>query len=279
LKAWRWAVFKDGSTFLTERGLAQLCGVDQKSIGHHAKAWRDRKRDGGVAASLEAEGYAEDELFTPLPDGSHAYSERVCMAFLKYYALDAKAPTVGARRTMSKLLNAGLRFYIYGSLGYDPNSEINALWRQFHDRMALNPVPSGYFSIFKEGADLVVRAIQSGLSYGHETIPDISIGQIWGPRWTSKNLAQEYGDRCKHEHEYPEYFPQSKSRFAIEAWITPMRHYPRSANGSIPSMPPSTSNAISLNRVSPRLATHDNERPGLAKTREANVSAKRHLPR
>jgi hypothetical protein len=259
-------VFRDGSAFLTERGLARLCGVDQKSVSYHAKAWREGKRERGVARTLTADGYIASELYTPLSDGSYAFPEVVCMAFLKHYALDAKKPTEAARQTMGRLLQAGLRFYIYGSLGYDPGGETNALWEQFHDRMSLNPVPQGYFSIFKEGADLVVRAIQGGLAYGSETIPDISIGQAWSRHWKQKRLAEKYGERHKHPHQYPDYFPQSRSRFAIEAWIYPDDALPAFRGWLNTEYAPKHFTRYLAQKGVTALPANANAGPGLAKT-------------
>jgi hypothetical protein len=52
-------------------------------------------------------------------------------------------------------------------------------WRQFHDRVALvyDSVPHGYFSVFKEAADIIVTLIRSGANIGSAFVPDISIGQ------------------------------------------------------------------------------------------------------
>lgn len=34
---------------------------------------------------------------------------------------------------------------------------------------------------------------------------------IWSKYWTDNALVERYGERIKFEHNYPDYFPQSKS--------------------------------------------------------------------
>jgi hypothetical protein len=86
-------------------------------------------------------------------------------------------------------------------------------WRQFHDRVSLtyNSVPAGYFSVFKEIADIIVHLGQMGLTIDSTFVPDISVGIHWSKHWDEQNLAQKYGDRVKFEHNYPGYLPQAKS--------------------------------------------------------------------
>lgn len=40
--------------------------------------------------------------------------------------------------------------------------------------------PDGYFSVFKELADITVMLIRSGANLGSSFIPDIGVGQPWG---------------------------------------------------------------------------------------------------
>jgi len=87
------------------------------------------------------------------------------------------------------------------------------VWQQFHDRVSLtyDSVPFGYFSIFKEIADVVVTLIRSGANIGSTFIPDISVGQHWGQHWRNLNLEKEHGARTPYPHNYPSYFPQAAS--------------------------------------------------------------------
>ena len=98
-------------------------------------------------------------------------------------------------------------------VGYDLRSLIPEVWRQFHDRVSLafDSVPPGYFSIFKEIADIVVTLINGGAKIGNEFVPDISVGQHWAKYWCDNNLYLSFGERRKYSHNYPNYFPQATS--------------------------------------------------------------------
>jgi hypothetical protein len=61
-------------------------------------------------------------------------------------------------------------------------------------------VPIGYFSIFKELADIFVMLIRKGANLGPTFVPDISVGQLWSKFWVSENLEILYGERIKYEH-------------------------------------------------------------------------------
>src|SRR5580704_11525275 len=83
----------------------------------------------------------------------------------------------------------------------------------FHDRVSLvyDSVPAGYFSVFKEIADIVVTLISEGVAIGQSFIPDISVGQHWSKFWSENDFETSYGHRRKYEHNYPLYFPQADS--------------------------------------------------------------------
>src|SRR5277367_6312114 len=72
-------------------------------------------------------------------------------------------------------------------------------------------VPVGYFSIFKELADIFVMLIRNGANVGPQFVPDISVGQLWSKYWTAESLDIIHGERIKYEHNYPLYYPQSVS--------------------------------------------------------------------
>ena len=78
---------------------------------------------------------------------------------MEYYAFESRGEN---RETAVKNFRAGagqaLREFIYVNVGYDPNTNVPQVWKQFHDRVSLvyNAVPSGYFGIFKEIADMIV---------------------------------------------------------------------------------------------------------------------------
>lgn len=95
-------------------------------------------------------------------------------------------------------------------------------WQPFLDRVTLSwdVVPEGYFSIFKELADVMATLIRSGLEVNQTFIPDISVGSLWGRYWAEAGFESEYGARISYPHSYPNYFPQSRSN-PQSAWAYP----------------------------------------------------------
>lgn len=222
-------VLKDGTPFLTGRGLAILCGVNNKTIlnwGEKAPKLGDDLRMGKMADLLLGQGFEGEDFFSKINfqgQESNAYPDSVCMAFLEYYAFEAGARcTEQAKNNYRVLARKTLKDFIYVAVGYDPNNLIPEAWKHFHDRLVLNSVPLGYFSVFKETADMVVCAIQEGLVVDSHTVPDISVGKIWAKYWKDQNLAKTYGNRIKYPHKYPDYFPQAQANEAIKASLYPI---------------------------------------------------------
>jgi hypothetical protein len=79
------------------------------------------------------------------------------MAVLEYYAFEAPNRKEHAAKNFRLLARSTIRSFIYTQLGYDPRNHIPAAWKQFQDRVSLayNKAPTGYFSIFKEVADII----------------------------------------------------------------------------------------------------------------------------
>ncbi|MCI8210783.1 hypothetical protein AUC61_14695 [Pseudomonas sp. S25] len=211
-------VLSDGTPFLTARGLARLCGIQHTSILDLANDW-DSSRPAVVKIQslLQSHGLSYASPYTAINDKTgafHAYPDGVCLAFLEYYAFEA-----GINKKEEALMNfrllAGkaLRDFIYTQVGYDPENHVPAQWKQFHDRMSLvyNAAPAGYFGVFKEIADMVLHLGQSGLHIDSSFVPDISVGQHWGRYWKDGSLENQFGERKKFAHNYPEYFPQALS--------------------------------------------------------------------
>jgi hypothetical protein len=221
-------VLSDGSPYLTLRGLARMCGVDHTALLRLAQNWDEEKykpRGLKIREMLSAQGHSGESLYirTQTKGGeTHAYTDAVCMAILEYYAFDA---TQGSNEIAIKnyrlLARYSFRSFIYNRCGYDPDKHIPDSWRNFHERVLLNDqVPIGYFSVFREIADIVVHMIQSGCPLDDHTVPDASVGVIWGNYWTENKLDVKYGTRLKHPHNYPDWFPQSVAN-PIPAWIYP----------------------------------------------------------
>lgn len=213
-------VLSDGTPFLNQRGLARLCGVMNAHIGTISSEWNDehqKPRITAIKTLLEKHGEFVDSPHIECKNGQKtmfAYPDYVCIAILEYYAFEAGANCKEeAKENFRLLAGRALRDFIYTQVGYDPQQAIPAAWQQFHDRVSLvyDSVPDGYFSIFKEMADIIVTLIRGGANVGPDFVPDISMGQHWGKYWNENDLADKFGERVKYMHEYPESFPQSAS--------------------------------------------------------------------
>jgi len=228
-------VLNDGTPFLTGRGLARACGVSNSTIvdwGEFTPKLGDSLRAGKMAELLSERDFEGSRFFTRVATGIQfgiensisAYPDSVCMAFLEYYAFEAGRHCTQEALNNFRILNRNsLRNYIYLKTGYDPMKLALKSWHHFHDRLLLNPVPNGYFSIFRETADMVLASIREGLEVDSHTVPDISVGSIWSKYWTTNSLDIQYGQRQKFPHIYPDYFPQARANDSIEAYIYPIR--------------------------------------------------------
>lgn len=213
-------VLRDGTPFFNQRGLAALCGVQNAHIGTLDKDWNEENQKPRItiikdllakrgaipsSPSIEAKQNGRDV---------YAYPVNVCLAVIEYYALDAGANCQPeARENFRLLAGKGLQDFIYTQVGYDPNAIFPPEWRHFHDRVLLvgNKVPYGYFSVFREMADLIISLIHGGLPVDDKFLPDGSVGQIWSRYWVESNFDRNYGVRRQYAHSYPEYFRQSAS--------------------------------------------------------------------
>jgi hypothetical protein len=228
-------VLNDGTPFLTGQGLARACNISNGTLdrwGELTPKAGDRFRRGKMAELLSGQRFEGDRFFVRVSYGqesvANAYSDAVCMAFLEYYAFEAgKRCTETAKNNYRKLGRKSLRDFIYELTEYDPLSNSLSSWRHFHDRLLLNPLPKGYFSVFKETASMVLASIEAGLLIDEYTVPDISVGLVWSSHWKKSNLEVEFGRRVKYPHTYPDYFSQSKANGSIDAYI-----YPNAALGA-----------------------------------------------
>ncbi len=213
-------VLADGTAFLTGAGLASACGVGKGVIYQQAINWKDGKRDGKLAKMIAAAGFDEDLLYTPLEGGRvHAYSDSICALVIAYYAFEAKNDI--AQRTALVLVRQGLKDFIYRSVGFDPRTELPKGLRDFHDRLMLSTAPAGHYSVLREMAEFLLRVLHGGLPPSSATVPDISVGIVWAEHWAQQNLAARFGERVRHEHNYPDYYPQSASN-PQEIWVYPI---------------------------------------------------------
>lgn len=222
-------VLSDGTPYLTLRGLARMCGVDHAALLRLANNWETestKPRGQKIRELLSAQGHSGDALHLRTTRGAmetHAYTDSVCMALLEYYAFEAtQGDNQVALNNYRLLARYSFRSFIYNRCGYDPDKHIPDSWKNFHERVLLNDqVPIGYFSVFREIADLVVHMIQSGCPLDDHTVPDISVGMTWANHWRDSSLDNLHGNRVKHPHNYPDWFPQAMAN-PVEAWIYPV---------------------------------------------------------
>ena len=164
-------VLSDGTPFLTQRGLARLCGVENRHIATIGQDWNDEIQKGRITTIkglLSRRGITLDNPYVLIstPRLVHAYTDAACLAILEYFAFESDTLNQERARTnFRSLAGAALRDFIYTQVGYDPDNSIPEVWKIFHDRVSLvyNAVPVGYFSVFKEIADMIVTLGQAGL--------------------------------------------------------------------------------------------------------------------
>lgn len=72
---------------------------------------------------------------------------------------------------------------------------------------------------------MVVTLGRSGLHIDSKFVPDISVGIHWSKYWSANGFEEKHGPRIKFDHNYPDYFPQSRSN-PQDCWS-----YPESALG------------------------------------------------
>ena len=212
-------VLSDGTPYLNQRGLAAICGVQNRHIGDISREWREpdqKPRIASIKSTMTVSGGSA-------PEGAHigiihagiehyCYPADVCLAVMEYYAFDAGVNCrPEARSNFRKLAGSKLRDLIYKQTGYTPPDAI--VWQHFHERVSLvyDNAPPGYFSIFREMAHIIVTLIRNGAVVGPRFVPDISVGQVWGRRWIESDFEIKFGARRTYLHDYPDSFAQSAS--------------------------------------------------------------------
>jgi hypothetical protein len=184
-------VLSDGTPYLTGRGLARLCGIDSSRISEMSADWNKTPAipiATKIQDLLKSRGVALDKPYIEIKQRSgsfYAYPDVICLAVLVYYAFDAPNVREEAKKNYRLLAGKALHDFIYAQVGYDPNNYVPAVWQQFHDRVSLtyNSVPKGYFSVFKEIADMIVTLGQAGLHIDSSFVPDGSVGTHWSKHW------------------------------------------------------------------------------------------------
>ncbi len=212
-------VLENGIPYLTERGLARMCGITRTSLAELSANWnleRTKPRGKEIAKILAEHNYKDENLFLNSELNGNpikAYPEPVCLSLLEYYSFVVSNPRKEAQNAFRTLARTTFRAFIYSATGYSPEQRKIQSWKNFHDRidMTAMSVPDGYFGIFHEIAYMIVPMIHNGVLISDKVVPDISVGKLWAKYWKENNLDAEYGKPIKYEHNYPSYYPQSKS--------------------------------------------------------------------
>lgn len=221
-------VLSDGTPYLSQRGLAVLCGVENAHIGTISSQWTDadpKPRIQKIRAILSSAGSAYATAHLEVQHGGKAhycYPAEVCLAVLEYYAFDAGTNIQAqARQNFRLLAGSKLRDMIYQQVGYDPTGADR--FKPWHDRIALNyqSAPKGYFHVFNEAHTIIYELIAAGADVGPKTVIDISIGQHWSRFWEQKGWDVDFGPRKKYPHRYPDDHPQARSN-PQESWCYPI---------------------------------------------------------
>jgi hypothetical protein len=221
-------VLSDGTPYLSQRGLAVLCGVENAHIGTISSQWNEaepKPRIQKIKAILTSAGLTSATAHVEIMHKgtvNYCYPAEVCLAVLEYYAFDAGANVQEqARQNFRLLAGSKLRDMIYQQVGYDPTGADR--FRPWHNRIALNfqSAPKGYFHVFNEAHTIIYELIVAGADVGPKTVVDISIGQHWSKYWEAKGLEAKFGARAKYPHRYPDDHPQAKSN-PQESWCYPL---------------------------------------------------------
>lgn len=225
-------VLNDGTPYLTLYGLAKLCGIDDTPLRVFTSNWETEKnkpRGQKVASYLAEKGlYDVDKLYTRVINSSnvetHAYPDHVCMAILRYYALDAtnfdRSVAIG---NFVRLAEYTLKRMIYEKSNYNPNAAIDLSFENYRARIKLNDqIPASHFAVFREIADIAMNLIGGGFPMDDTTSLDGSVGSHWARYWATNRLAETYGERIQHPHLFPDNYRQSAANKYVTAWIYPV---------------------------------------------------------
>jgi hypothetical protein len=221
-------VLSDGTPYLNQRGLAALCGVQNAHIGTISAQWFDveeKPRITAIKAILAKSGSTATRPHIEIPHKGHlnyCYPADICLAILEYYAFDAgQNLQTQARDNFRLLAGSKLRELIYSQVGYDPTGKHK--FEKWHERIAVNykSAPNGYFHVFNEANTIIYELILAGAEIDENFVVDISIGLHWSRYWTESGLEDQFGDRDKYAHRYPDSHPQSKSN-PQESWCYPL---------------------------------------------------------
>ena len=220
-------VLSDGTPYLSQRGLAAICGVMNTHVGTISSQWNEADQKPRIKTIKGILAESAVTVSSPHIEIVHkgttnfCYPAPVCLAILEYYAMDAGGERPEARRNFRLLAGSKLRELIYSQVGYDPTNPKR--FDKWHERIALNyqSAPKGFFHVFNEAHTIIYELVQAGAPIGEKMVVDISIGQHWATHWTENGLDGEFGQRARYPHRYPDSHPQSQSN-PQESWCYPL---------------------------------------------------------
>ncbi|MBV5262224.1 hypothetical protein FLX56_27970 [Synechococcus moorigangaii CMS01] len=161
-------VLSDGTPFLTGRGLATLCGVSPTAIFD----WGSRINEESpkwvkMSRLLRQRGFEESEIFWVFdehPQKPNVYVDKVCTAFLEYYAFEAEGnKTEKALSVFRALVDKTFRDFVYVLSGYQTKqltfSQYTLSRITNHHNIAFDkiPLPDGYFCLFDKMIEILQK--------------------------------------------------------------------------------------------------------------------------
>ena len=182
-------VLIDGTPFLSGAGLAEMCDVTGAAISgwgqdvnSGSRGWRK------MTSLLRSHGFEGDQIFYVLesdPRKPNVYTEKVCLAFLEYYAYEAIPETNRTEKAKSlyrQFASKTFREFIYALVGYNQPrltfSQYTLSRITHHHDVSSNPLPDGYFCLF----DKMIEILQKF---------DLKIGYSLGERWYDTRNNEE----------------------------------------------------------------------------------------
>ena len=223
-------VLSDGTPYLSQRGLAAVCGVMNTHLGTISSQWTELEEKPRIRAIKSILGKVGPQPQSPHIEVTHkgtvnfCYPAEVSLAIMEYYAFDAGANCrPEARENFRLLAGSKLRELIYNQTGYDPSGKNTDRLEKWHDRISLNyqSAPKGFFHVFNEANTIIYELIRAGAVIGDKFVVESSIGQHWAAYWWNHSLNSTFGERARYSHYYPADHPQSRSN-PQDSWYYPL---------------------------------------------------------
>lgn len=200
-------LLRDGTPFLSGRGLAKACGISNSTLvswGEFAPQAGAKYRSGKLANLLTTYHYRGDRLFLRLPSevtfggkaNVSAYPYQVCMAFLDYYAFAANKEA--ARNSLRILSKQQLPNFICNAIAQQPSAPKPDTKQPESDRTIRGKVPNNYFGVFQIASREKLGTAQNGLPLDVPITSPRNIEKAWGQYWHIHKLWEQHGKRVPY---------------------------------------------------------------------------------